>query len=77
MATSEQLRSDRRGRMTVRPVESVPPTATVRHVDQLEADALEAFLELVSGNRSRDVDETTLEPGEVVVFTEYYRLERP
>lgn len=75
MATSEQSHTDLSGRpVTVRPVESVAPTATVRHVDQLETAALEEFLALLGGDRPMTAADTSLSVGDVIVFTDYYRV---
>ena len=57
-------------------VESVATDATVRHVDQLDSETLESVFRAVSENRPVPVAETDLEPGEVIVFTDYYRVER-
>lgn len=75
MASSEQSRSDLLGRpLTVRRVESVDATATVRHVDQLDADELDAFVGLVENDRPTVAGDVSLEEGEVIVFTDYYRV---
>ena len=75
MAFSEQSRSESLVRpVTVRPVESVDSAATVRHVDQREPDDLEDFLALVAGDRAVAAAETPLEEGDVIVFTDYYRV---
>ncbi|WP_090619923.1 hypothetical protein [Natrinema salaciae] len=59
----------RRRSLTLERVESVATDATVRHVDQLDPEPLAVFYEAVT-------DETNLEPGEVIAFTEYYRVQR-
>jgi|GEM_PF-231053 len=79
MAASEpSRRSVQLDRVDVRleRVESVAPDATVRHVDQLDSDTLEAVYEAISTDRSVLAAGTTLEPGEVIVFTDYFRVER-
>ena len=57
-------------------VESVPTGATVRHVDQLDAATLAAFYESLEENRSLSASDVDLEAGEIIVFTEYYRVVR-
>jgi len=57
-------------------VESVAPDATVRHVDQLDSETLEAVYTALSADRSVPAAGTGLEPGEVIVFTDYFRVER-
>ena len=75
MATSEQSHTDLGSRqVTVRRVESVAPPATVRHIDQLEAAALEEFLALLGSDRAVTAAETSLSVGDVIVFTDYYRI---
>ena len=79
MAASEPSpRSVRLDRVDVRlePVESVAPDATVRHIDQLDSDTLEAVYAAVSTDRSLSAAGTGLEPGDVIVFTDYFRVER-
>ncbi|MFC6716802.1 hypothetical protein ACFQGT_16890 [Natrialbaceae archaeon GCM10025810] len=71
MPTSEALLPS----VTLRPIDSIPSDAPVRHVDQLDERALEQFLALRSGT-SIDPGEASLEAGEVIVFTDYYRVER-
>ncbi|MFC7098383.1 hypothetical protein ACFQKD_13825 [Halobaculum marinum] len=55
----------------VRRAETVPEGATVRHVDQLSERDKSALYEL---SRGEAVRAPGLEPGEVVVFTSYYRV---
>ncbi|WP_254531626.1 hypothetical protein [Natrinema gelatinilyticum] len=62
--------------VTVERVESVAATATVRHVDQLDSETLAAFYEAVTDDRPVSPAETSLEEGEIIVFTDYYRVER-
>ena len=79
MAASEPRRqSVQLDRVDVRleRVESVAPDATVRHVDQLGSDALEAVYAARCTDRSVPAAGTGLEPGEVIVFTDYFRVER-
>ena len=70
MASSELLRRQ----LTLERVESVSEAETVRHVDQLDTETLAAFYETVDGDESTLDADADLEPGEVVVFTEYYRV---
>jgi hypothetical protein len=72
MAASEL----RRRSLTLERIESVPASATVRHVDQLDSETFEAFYDAVTGDHCVSAGATDLEPGEVIVFTEYYRVER-
>ncbi|ELY52960.1 hypothetical protein C493_15223 [Natronolimnohabitans innermongolicus JCM 12255] len=73
MASSE-LRSRQR---RLEPVESVPPTATVRHVDQLDTETLDYFYDAVENGRALPADgATNLEVGEIIVFNGYVRVER-
>jgi len=79
MAASEpRRRSVQLDRVDVRleRVESVAPDATVRHVDQLDSDTLDAVYEALSADRPVPAGRTGLEPGEVIVFTDYFRVER-
>ncbi|ELZ18865.1 hypothetical protein NP511_13130 [Natrinema thermotolerans] len=79
MATSElQSRSVRPESAAVRleRVPSVPADATVRHVDQFETETLDAIYRAVTEDRPVSAAETDLEPGEVIVFTDYFRVER-
>ena len=77
MALSEQSSQESVGRAhTARRLESVDPTRNVRHVDQLEPDELEALLALVGTDASIPVEASPLEPGDVIVFTDYYGVER-
>ncbi|MEY7850681.1 hypothetical protein AB7C87_15945 [Natrarchaeobius sp. A-rgal3] len=77
MSFSDRSASEFPGRpSTLRRVETVESGATVRHVDQLESAALEEFLEMLAGDRSTIPPESELEEGEIVVFTDYYRVER-
>jgi len=76
MATSELQRSDHAHcSLHLERVETVAADETVRHVDQLETETLAAFYATLVGDRPIPVSETDLEPGEVVVFTDYYRVE--
>ncbi|RKD95449.1 hypothetical protein [Halopiger aswanensis] len=76
MAFSELSAGEPLGRhLTVRRVESVESTATVRHVDQLETDELQAFYDLLEDGQPLPAEETALEAGDIVVFTDYFRVE--
>ncbi|WP_435127855.1 hypothetical protein [Halobaculum sp. D14] len=57
--------------LTLRPAEAVPEKATVRHVDQLSEGELEAVADMADGEKRRTPG---LQPGDVVVFTSYYRV---
>lgn len=61
--------------LTLRRVDSVAADATVRHIDQLDETALELFYAALEGARPLPATGTDLEPGTVVVATEYYRIE--
>lgn len=68
--------SDLRTRsLTLQQVTSVTAETTVRHVDQLDGETLDAFYDALEGDRSLRAAETDLEPGEVIVGTAYYRVE--
>ncbi|QRV13664.1 hypothetical protein [Haloterrigena salifodinae] len=54
--------------------DSVSTGATVRHVDQLDTDTLEAFYESLEANRTLAESDVDLEAGDIIVFTEYYRV---
>ncbi|WP_254761926.1 hypothetical protein [Natrinema marinum] len=66
----------RRRSLTLERVDSLGAAATVRHVDQLDSETLTAFYEAVGDDRAIPAAETGLEAGEVIVFTDYYRVER-
>jgi hypothetical protein len=72
MATS---RSTSRS-LTLRRIESIDAGATVRHVDELDEQTLAAFYGALEGARPLATTELDLEPGTVVVATDYVRLER-
>ncbi|QLK27493.1 hypothetical protein HYG81_07805 [Natrinema zhouii] len=77
MAATNTAATDLRGHaVTLERVESVPADAPVRHVDQLEGETLTAFYEAVTDDRSVPAAEVDLEAGEIIVFTDYYRVER-
>ena len=61
--------------LTLRRVDSVAPDATVRHIDQLDDRCLELFYAALEGGRQLTATGTDLQPGTVVVATEYYRVE--
>ncbi|WP_306053110.1 hypothetical protein [Natronococcus wangiae] len=56
-------------------VETIDAAATVRHVDQLDEETLDAFYRALEGTRSVGATEIGLEPGTIVVATDYYRVE--
>lgn len=59
-------------RFRVHATDQIPANATVRHVDQLTDAELDAFLRLLDGET---VPASALEDGQVIVFTDYYRVE--
>jgi len=62
--------------LAVGTVEEVPADAHVRHFDELSHREQRRFLRLVEeGSVPREGD-GALSPGDVVVFTEYYRVRR-
>ena len=76
MATSELQRSDHAHRsLHLERVETVATGETVRHVDQLETETLDSFYRTLVDGRSIPVSDTGLELGEIIVFTDYYRVE--
>ena len=78
MAFSELSSDELLGRpLTVRTVEpaDVAATESIRHVDQLESSTYQEFYELLEDGQSLAASETGLEEGEVIVFTDYYRVE--
>lgn len=54
--------------------ERVQPTAHVRHFDQLSETAQEYVAAWVRDGTAPGVVPTDLEPGEVIVFTEYVQV---
>ena len=78
MAFSELSSDELLGRpLTVRAVEpaDVAATDSIRHVDQLDSATYQEFYELLEDGQLRAASETALEEGEVIVFTDYYRVE--
>ncbi len=61
--------------LTLRRVDAVAPDATVRHIDQFDDRTLELFYAALEGGRQLTATGTDLQPGTVVVATEYYRVE--
>ncbi|WP_265108741.1 hypothetical protein [Halosolutus halophilus] len=74
MATSELSGPGRT--LQLRPVATADADATVRHVDQLDEETLAAVWNAIETDRSLPAAGTDLERGEVVVFTDYYRVDR-
>ncbi|ELY41260.1 hypothetical protein [Natronorubrum tibetense] len=72
LASSEILRRSRH----LERVESVTAEATVRHVDQLDTETLDAFYSALTADRPVSEADVDLESGEVIVFTDYYRVAR-
>lgn len=64
------------GRITVEPAGRVPPTATVRHYDELPEAAKHRLPSLVEGDRTRVEDGVAadLAACDYVKFTRYYRI---
>jgi len=58
---------------SVRRVDSVGSEDTVRHVDELSEVELSAFLAGVNG---ASLGAVPLDDGDVIVFTDYFRVER-
>lgn len=69
MALSEVQRS----RLELRRVEAVGGEDTVRHIDQLSEAELRAFLQLSNNGALTDAP---LRTGEIIVASEYYRIEQ-
>ncbi|WP_394739229.1 hypothetical protein [Natronococcus roseus] len=61
--------------LTLRRVDSVAPDATVRHIDQLDDRTLKLFYAALEGGRQLTATGTDLEPGTIIVATDYYRVE--
>ncbi|ELY57104.1 hypothetical protein C491_11383 [Natronococcus amylolyticus DSM 10524] len=61
--------------LTLRRVDTVAPNAAVRHIDQLDDRTLERFYAALEGGRQLTATGTDLEPGTVIVATDYYRVE--
>ncbi|WP_267640601.1 hypothetical protein [Haloarchaeobius amylolyticus] len=75
MAVSETAE----GILRLTEVESVPADATVRHVDQLSEDAYDQVIQLVDDdgpNALQGPPAPDLADGEIIVFTDYLRVER-
>jgi hypothetical protein len=59
----------------LRQLDSVPADATVRHYDELDEPTQSAISAAVGGGRAFSPDDSTrLGPGDVVVFTGYFRV---
>ena len=71
MATSELRGSS----LKLTQIESVSADATVHHVDQLESEALDTFYAAAEGNRPITAAALGLDAGDVIVGTEYYRVD--
>ena len=70
MSSSELFRRP----LVLERVDSVAADANVRHVDQLDAETLELFYDALETDRSMRAENADLEVGEIIVFTEYYRV---
>ena len=66
-------RSGDENRVRVTPTDSVPEGYRVRHFDELGEPAQDAVAGLDAGSAVCDAPELTA--GEVIVFTDYYRVE--
>ncbi|OVE84659.1 hypothetical protein B2G88_09720 [Natronolimnobius baerhuensis] len=76
MASSELSAGTPLGRsLTVERVDTAPTAAPIRHVDELNPETFEAFYELVTADVPLQAGESGLEPGEIIVFTDYFRVE--
>lgn len=58
----------------LRRVEGISPNDSVTHVDQLQEEELEALLAGADGGPV--LGPTSLEVGDVIAFTDFYRVER-
>ena len=65
------------GALRLRRTESVPADATVKHVDQLSARFYRQIERAADGSAVEiDAASTRLSAGDIVVFTDYLRVER-
>jgi hypothetical protein len=65
------------GSLQLRRVDTVPADATVKHVDQLETSTYRTVARAANGTAVElDASSTVLSPGDIVVFTDYLRVER-
>ncbi|WP_439027305.1 hypothetical protein [Haloarchaeobius sp. DT45] len=67
------------GSLRLTAVESVPADATVRHVDQLSEDAFDQMIQLVDDDGPgtlQGLPAADFADGEIIVFTDYLRVER-
>lgn len=65
------------GSLRLRRTETVPADATVKHVDQLHERTYRAVARAANGSAVElDAASTVLSAGDVVVFTDYLRVER-
>ncbi len=61
--------------LTVGELDELPASADVRHFDELSHREQRRFLRLLEDGPVA-ADEGLFTPGEIVVFTEYYRIRR-
>ena len=62
--------------LTLSRIAAVHAASHVRHVDELSDDAVEQFYDLLgSDSPSASVSEAAFDDGEVIVFTDYYRVD--
>lgn len=63
--------------LRLRRTDSVPADADVKHVDQLDDRVYRTVRRAANGSAHElDASATRLSPGDVVVFTDYLRVER-
>ena len=72
MATCET--SD--GPLSLQRTESVHPSDRVRHVDELTDEELDRVIALLESESILPGGETGFTDGELIVFTDYYRITR-
>jgi len=58
---------------SIRRIDSIGAGDSVRHIDELSEDELAAFLDGIDGTVASTAP---LDDGDVIVFTDYYRVER-
>lgn len=61
--------------ITVEPLSTVPEEACVRHIDELQGDAKQGFIELVDPATDADCIPAEVADLDVVKFTDYYRVD--
>ena len=72
MATGEFIHRS----LAIQRIDEVDATVSVRHLDELAEPVLERFIDAVeSGSAIGEEGDSPFEPGDVVVYTDYYRIE--